>query len=143
MPDLRKNRLNGGEIMKKTKILIASGGALALAACGRLFWLMIEDRSLGWSLGTALYMAILVLALVRMWKGKSSALLPSRILAVIMLGFGCWAAHFAWTFWIFQEPTLTDRILAVAHPQISAYLVGPAVWLLLSFLPGVREQFKN
>ncbi len=129
--------------MKKTKILIAVGGLLALFACGRLFWLMIADQSWWWGLGAAVYVAFLIVALTRLWKGKKDALLLSRFLACIMFGFGCWAAHFAWTFWIFQEPTLTDRILAVVNPQISIYLVGPVIWLLLSYLPGIREQFKN
>lgn len=129
--------------MKKTKILIATGGALALAACGRLLWLMIGDRSWGWSTGCVLYAALLIAALGGMWRGKRAGLLLSRLLAVVMFGFGCWAANFAWTFWIFEEPTLLDRVLAVAHPQISIYLVAPAVWFLSSFLTGVREQFKN
>jgi len=129
--------------MKKTRIMIVIGGGLALAACGRLFWLMIADQSWEWSLGTAFYMALFVVTLARMWQGKKNALFPSRVLAGIMFGFGCWAANFAWTFWIFKEPTLMDRILAVAHPQISVYLIGPVVWFLLSYLPIVREQFKN
>ncbi len=129
--------------MKKTKILVAIGGALALVACGRLLWLMIADQSWAWVAGAVLYAALLGVALIGLWRGKQKALRLSRILAVIMVGFGCWAAHFAWTFWIFQEPTLLDRVLAVAHPQISSYLAGPILWLLLSFLPRVREQFKN
>jgi hypothetical protein len=129
--------------MKKTRIMIVIGGGLALWACGRLFWLMIDDQSWGWGLGTALYLALLAVMLVRMWKGQARAMLLSRVLAGIMFGFGCWAANFAWTFWIFKEPTLMDRILAVAHPQISVYLIGPAIWFHLSYLPIVREQFKN
>jgi hypothetical protein len=129
--------------MKKTKILIAVGGALALAACGRLLWLMVADQSWGWTAGSVLYVALLIGALIGMWKGKSGAFLLSRVLAVIMFGFGCWAANFAWTFWIFEEPTFADRVLAVAHPQISLYLIGPLAWLLASAFPSVRQQFKG
>jgi len=129
--------------MTKARLMIAIGGIAALAACGRLLWLMIDDGSWGWSLGGGVYTAFLIVALLGMWQGKRRAFLLSRILAAIMFGFGCWAAHFAWTFWLFQEPTLAERILAVVSPGISAYWAGPAVWLLLSFLPKVRAQFKN
>ncbi len=129
--------------MKKTKIMIAIGGALALVACGRLLWLMIADQSWGWTAGSVLYAGLLIVALIGMWQGKKGAFLLSRLLAVIMFGFGCWAAHFAWTFWLFEEPTLVDRVLAVAHPQISIYLAGPLVWFLASSLPRVRQRFKS
>lgn len=129
--------------MTKTRLWIATGGALALAGCGRLLWLMIDDRSWVWVLGTGVYAAALVSTIVGMWQGKRGALRLSRILALVMFGFGCYAVNFAWTFWLFQEPTLAERIQAVAHPQISAYVAGPVVWVLLSLLPRVREQFKN
>ena len=129
--------------MTRTRIFIVIGGGLTLAACGRLLWFMIADRSWGWCLGTVVYAALVIVTLIGMWKGKAGALYLSRVLSAILLGFGCWAVNFAWTFWIFEEPTLMDRILAVAHPQISVYLVGPAVWFLLSYLPAVRGQFKS
>ena len=123
--------------------MIVIVGGLALAACGRLLWLMLADGSWGWGLGGGMYTVALIVALIGMWQEKGNALLLSRILAVLMFGFGCWAANFAWTFWLFQEPTLKERVLAVANPRISAYLIGPVVWFLLSFLPKVREPFKR
>ena len=129
--------------MIKTRILIVIAGTAALAACGRLLWLMIEDGSWGWSLGAGVYTVFLITILIGMWQGKSGAFRLSRILALIMFGFGCWAAHFAWTFWLFQEPTLADRVFAVANPRISVYLAGPVIWLFLSCLSGVRAKFEN
>ena len=130
-------------LMTKIRIGIAIGGALALAACVRLLWLMIGDKSWGWSAGAAIYMAFLIAALIGMWQGRTGALRLSRVLAVVLFGFGCWAANFAWTFWLFEEPTLRDRILAVVHPQISIYWAGPVIWFLLSALPRIREQFRK
>jgi hypothetical protein len=122
--------------------MIAVVGGLAVAACGNL-WMMIGGGSWGWSLGAGAYTALLVVALIGMWHGKCGALRLSRALAAILFGFGCWAAYFAWTIWFFQEPTLTDRILAVADPEISAYLILPALWFFLGGLPRIRERFKS
>ena len=129
--------------MIKTRIWIVIAGTAALAACGRLLCLMIEDGSWGWSLGASVYTLFLIAILTGMWQGKGGAFRLSRVLALMMFGFGCWAAHFAWTFWLFHEPTLGERVFAVASPRISVYWAGPVIWLLWSCLPGVRAKFKH
>ncbi len=122
-----------------TQLFIFLGVLFIGYACYAL--VMMNDKSLlGWNV---LYASIFVATLFCAWglsKSKPWALWLSLGLALAALGLGCDLAHFAWTFWIFEEPTLPKRILAVIHPRLSIFLIFPVAWLIyftrLSFRHG-------
>ena len=45
-------------------------------------------------------------------------------------GLGVYLIHFSWTFWIFHEPTLKERVLNILHPRVSVLVIFPVVWAL-------------
>ncbi|GEM_PF-1140047 len=102
---------------------------LSYAAC---VWAFVSGNE-GWSLWTAAFVLYALLAtlcfyglrLFRKW-----AFYLSVCLALIALSFGFYAAHFAWNFWLFEEPSFTDRVLALLRPQIFLFSVVPVCWLL-------------
>ena len=53
----------------------------------------------------------------------------------VYLLFGCYLTHFNWTFWIFREPTLADRLLASA-PSFLLGVLLPLGLILLSLRSG-------
>jgi hypothetical protein len=52
-------------------------------------------------------------------------------------------SHFAWTFWLFQEPTMAERIHAVLRPQVSLFVVVPILWLALTLIPKMKGKFAK
>jgi len=127
--------------MKKIRFMALFMGVLAFWGFGGLLWYQVEDRDVFAILLTAACFLAAVVSFFGVWHGKRWAFVLSRFVAVVALGFGGYFAHFVWTFWLFQTPTLTDRILAVLRPQVSLFLIAPIVWLVLSFLPAVRTKF--
>ncbi|MFZ5802027.1 MAG: hypothetical protein ACOY3K_02795 [Candidatus Omnitrophota bacterium] len=113
--------------------LALAGGLAGFWACGWILWQVIPEKDVPWILGASLYAILLALAVAGMWQGRAVAKNLGRALALGAFGFGCWMAHFAWTFWIFKEPSLADRVLAVLHPRVLLFLVLPAAWLVWSF----------
>lgn len=113
---------------------------LSYAAC---IWSFVSGNE-GWSLWTASFVLFALFATVcfnglrhfRKW-----AFYLSSGLALIALSFGFYAAHFAWTFWLFEEPTFADRVLALLRPQIFLFYAVPLCWLLWIFRPSNRRLF--
>ena len=128
---------------KKFRIMIGLSGILAFWGFGGILWYQVEDRAVPEILLTAPCLAAAVISFFGLWHLKRWALVLSRFVAVAAMGFGGYLVHFAWTFWIFQTPTLTDRILAVLRPQVSLLLIMPLLWLVLSFLPVVKKFFPS
>lgn len=127
--------------MEKIKVWILLGGGLVLWGCVSILWYAIPDGDWAAIAVTALFLIGSLGSVYGMWRYQRWALVLSRVLAGAAFLFGCYVAHFAWTFWLFQEPTLRDRIFAVLRPQISLFLVGPILWMILSVLPNVKEKF--
>ena len=127
--------------MKTTNVLILLGFAFGIYVCFALF-AMEKSIASGW---TVLYAAISLVFLICMgglWRAKRWALKLSLVLAFATLGLAAYFVHFVWTFWIFQKPTLLDRILDELHPRVSLFWIFPGVWLFYFTRPKVREQFK-
>ena len=129
--------------MKKARVLIVLAGALACWGFGGLLWLSVSDGDPGSVLWIAPCLAAALVSTFGLWQRKQWALVLSRCVAVATFGVGCYLANFAWTFWIFQTPTLMDRILAVLRPQISLFIVLPVLWGVMSFRPDMTEQFRD
>ena len=127
--------------MKGTKTFVLLGAAFGGYVVYAL--VAITDRLLSW--WTPLHAAIsiaLVICVWGLWKAKRWAWRLSLFLALAAFGFGCYVAHFVWTFWIFEKPTLLDRLLDELHPRVSVFWIFPVVWILYFTRRRVREQFK-
>lgn len=70
-------------------------------------WKMPDYAMMLIAVATLLGLAASCLFLVlgkKNWKG------PFIVLNIVYFLFGCYVTHFAWTFWLFKEPTLMERI---------------------------------
>jgi hypothetical protein len=84
---------------------------------------------------------MIITCFVGLWKSKRWALWLSWALAATALVWGCTLIHFAWTFWLFSEPTLTERIANVLHPRVSVFVIFPVAWLVYFTRPKIRTLF--
>ena len=126
---------------KKYRAMILVIGGLGLWGFGLLLWYAIGDREISAILLTAPCFLAAAVSFFGLWHYKRWALVLSRIVALAGSGFGGYLAHFVWTFWLFQTPSLQDRILAVLRPQVCLFLIVPILWLAVSFMPAVKTKF--
>lgn len=127
-------------LSRLTRFLILVGLCFSVYVCYAL--VMMNDRSLAWwnfSYG-ALFSACFVCAR-GLWCSQSWGLWLSLILALACLGLGLYFVHFAWTFWIFKQPTFFERVVAVLNPRILVFVSLPAAWLCYFSRPAIRAQF--
>ena len=117
---------DGPDQARRLKLVTSLGGALG--AYGAVV-LMVGIREPAWVLGGMAALIGVGTSVWGMWRFRRWALRLSRILAAAALLIGGYWAHFAWTFWLFQEPTLWDRVRAVLNPLILLWLGGPLAWL--------------
>ena len=128
--------------MKNLKAIILAVTALGLCGSGVVAFLALQDGDWVWGL-SAVFITIAVLASgFGLWRMRAWALMLSWLIAVFAFGFGCYMTHFRWTFWLFQTPTLLDKILAVLDPRTSLFIVVPVLWLIYSTRAQVRNQLK-
>lgn len=115
---------------------------LSYAAC---VWSFVSsDEGLSpWTAAFVLYAALTTVCFAGLRLFQKWAWTLSAGLAFIALGFGFYAAHFAWTFWIFEEPSFVDRVLALLRPQIFLFTAVPVLWLFWIFNPFNRKLFLN
>jgi hypothetical protein len=135
-PDAPDRDETGGT--RRLKLLTASGGALAAYAA---IVLMVGIREPAWVLGGMLALIGAGASVRGMWRFRRWALRLSWALAAAAFAVGCYWAHFAWTFWLFQEPTVWDRVRAVLNPLILLWLGGPLAWLVYFTRPAVTARF--
>lgn len=108
-------------------------------------WSFVSSHE-GWSLWTASFVLFAVLATVcaaGLLTFRSWAYALGVMLGLVSLGFGLYAAHFAWTFWLFEEPTFAKRVAALFRPQIFCFYVFPSLWLFWITRPSNRSLFSN
>lgn len=103
--------------------------------------LMVGIREPAWVLGGMLSLIGVGAGVWGMWRLRRWALRLSWALAAAAFAVGCYWAHFAWTFWLFQEPTIWDRVRAVLNPLILLWLGAPAAWLVYFTRPMVTARF--
>lgn len=121
------------------RMLMIAGGLLA--GYGTIV-LMVGIREPEWVLGGLAALAGVGASGWGMWRFRQWALWLSWALAVAALALGGYWAHFAWTFWLFKEPTLWDRVSAVLlNPFILLWLGAPVAWLAYFTRRGIIGRF--
>lgn len=119
--------------LSKSKWLCLTGAAFGSAGGGWVLWATVSNREWLPTVLAFLFLAGLAAAAHGLWRERMWALWLGRVLAAAAFAFGVYLVHFAWTFWLFEEPTLEDRIGAVLRPQVSIFAVIPVLWLIMSF----------
>jgi len=137
-PARERGCADGPDQTRRFKLVTTLGGALG--AYGAMV-LMVGIREPAWVLGGMAALIGIGTSVWGMWRFRRWALRLSWILAAAALLIGCYWAHFAWTFWLFQEPTLWDRVRAVFNPPILLWLGGPAAWLSYCTRRHVTSRF--
>lgn len=118
-----------------------------LSGCGLAFLLGatgLWQMDSGFSWWNVFFGATAVLSLISLagiLRFRYWGMVLANVVAAAILIFGIYAAHFAWTFWLFQEPTLTDRFLALLRPQIFSLYTLPCLWFLHFRKESVRKLF--
>ena len=107
-----------------------------------VLFMLIEGEFSWWTVLDTAALIVYVVCLVGLWKQKRWARYLSLYLMAGVLGLGCYLTHFVWTFWIFEEPTLWDRIRHVIHPRISSLVIFPLVWIGFFLNPRNKQQFS-
>ena len=128
--------------MKNSKAVILGAIALGLLGSGAIAFLSLQDGDLVWGLPAVVFFIAVLVSGFGLWRMRAWALKLSWVLSAAAVVFGCYIMHFRWTFWLFQQPTLSDKILAVLDPRSSLYLAVPILWLLYSVRAQVRNSFK-
>ena len=123
-----------------TRYFISLGLLFAIYVCYAL--VMMNDRSLpGWNFSYGILFSICAICAWGLWNFKAWAWWLSLILAAAALGLGLYFVHFAWTFWIFKEPTFFDRVFAIFHPRILVFTALPLAWLIFFARQNSRRSF--
>jgi hypothetical protein len=128
--------------MKSVKAIILSAVAFGLLGSGSVAYLSLQDQDFVWGAPAVLFVIGVLAAGHGLWRFRAWALKLSWALAGLALAFGIYIAHFRWTFWLFQDPNLWDRILSVLDPRGSLYVIIPLAWVFYSRQRFVRSQFK-
>ena len=123
---------------RRLKLVMAGGGALG--AYGAVV-LMVGIREPAWVLGGMAALIGIGTSAWGMWRFRRWALRLSWVLAAAAFAVGSYWAHFAWTFWLFQDPTPWDRVRAVLNPLILLWGAAPAAWLWYFTRPHVTVLF--
>lgn len=119
-------------------MMVSTGGLLGGYAA---VVLMVGIREPAWVLGGMLSLIGVGAGVWGMWRLRRWALRLSWALAAAAFAVGCYWVHFAWTFWLFQEPTIWDRVRAVLNPLILLWLGAPTAWLVYFTRPMVTARF--
>ena len=123
-----------------TRYFIVLGMIFSAYVCYALV-MMTDSAVPWWSFAYGILFSVCMICGWGLWNGRAWAWQLSLILAAANLGLGGYFAHFAWTFWIFQEPTFLDRIVAVLHPRILIFTAMPVAWLIYFARARMRSCF--
>ena len=125
-------------MVKNIRLWILAFGLFGVYVFYVLFMLIEGERS-WWTVFDIVALVAYIVCLVGLWKQKRWARYLSFYLMAGVLGLGLYLTHFVWTFWIFEKPTLWDRIHHVVHPRISSLLIFPVIWISF-FLKSDHKQ---
>ncbi|HTL48203.1 MAG TPA: hypothetical protein VL688_09135 [Verrucomicrobiae bacterium] len=125
---------------KITRLAVVAGAGAAFLFAG---WGISQDEGLSWwNASFAAYLILIPWTAFGMLKFRYRSMVIGNFLTAGLLAFGVYAAHFAWSFWLFKEPTVTDRILALFRPQVFCLVAGPVIWFLYFSRRSVRQLFS-
>ena len=124
---------------RNISILISIGAILAVYLSLRA--LLLIKKEPGWGIGGCLVLISAILCAWGMWHMRRWALRLSLCIAIAIFVVGCFGAHFAWGFWLFKEPRLGERIMALLDPQISLTVILPILWLFYFTQQRVKVLF--
>lgn len=123
------------------RFLIVLGVIFSAYVCCLL--VMMNDRSLPvWNFLYGILFSISIFCAGGLWLAKKWAWILSLVLALMGFGLGLYFVHFAWTFWIFQQPTFFDRVFAVLHPRIVVLVLFPLFWFFYFMRSAQRSFFR-
>jgi len=122
------------------KLAVSFGAVFASYVCYVLV-MMNDPAVLLWNIAYGVLFVALWICVWGLLKLKKWAYYLSFAFVALGLGLGAYLLHFAWTFWLFKEPTLAEKLIAVLHPRISVFTAVPAVWLVYFFNSAVRRRF--
>jgi hypothetical protein len=128
---------------RQIRIFIFTGILSGLAGSGYVAFSALKDNEFFWGALGAFYFAGVLLCGWWLWNRRLWALKLSWLMALLALAFGSYIAYFRWTFWLFETPTLWDRMKAVLHPMVLFFVGCPILWLLYFTRSGIRKSFTN
>ena len=118
--------------MHRKPALLVLAGIYALLLVYLRPWIPIVDpRGGGETLSAFIGIVTLVgliLTSLALFFGKDGARVPFLIFNFIYLIFGGFAVYFYWTFWLFQEPTIMDRVITTAAPFVIGIVLPIALF---------------
>ena len=128
-------------VLRRLHTLMFFGGLLAGYG---VIVLMVGIREPEWVLGGLAALTGIGISGWGMWRFRRWALGMSWALAAGTLALGCCWARFAWTFWLFEDPTFWERVRAVAlNPFILLWLAVPSAWLVFFTRRDVTHRFHR
>lgn len=125
---------------RNVSILISIGAISAVGLSLRM--LPLRKSELGWAIGGCLIFISTILCAWGMWHMRRWALRLSWLIAIVIFVAGCFGVRFAWGFWLFKEPRLAERIMAVLDLQISLTVIFPIIWLFYFTQQRVKALFS-
>lgn len=130
--------------MKPVKLINLLGVGLGLWLAVWTLYGFIGDKDVMWIVISAFYLAGVCVAGWGLWRLKLWALWLSRLLALLSLILGIYITHFRWTFWLFKQPTLQDRIHAITLDNLLglSLIFISIMWLIYTFFPKIKEQHR-
>lgn len=93
------------------------------------FWMIQDEKNYLWGIFYGVLLGVFLTSFWGIVRKKYWAILLSYAFLSVAFALGIYLVHFVWTFWIFEEPTILERILSVLHPRISVFILLPALWL--------------
>ncbi len=129
-------------LSKAMKGTILIGVLFSFYVCYAL--VMMNDHALPWlNFSYGILASVCALCGWGLWNQRKWAYWLSLFIALAGLGLGLYFVHFSWTFWIFKEPSLLDRLSAVLNPRIFIFMAIPAAWLVLFIKPRTKTFFQS
>lgn len=123
-----------------TRFFIVVGFLFACCCC--VILVLLNDPALPWlNFFYGILFSGVICCFVGLWHAKLWAWWLGLILAVAALALGLYFLNFAWTFWIFKEPSILDRIFAVLHPRVLIFTLFPLIWIGYFIRPRIKEHF--
>jgi hypothetical protein len=125
------------------KKIILLGGLLGAGGSAWIFVGVWQDRDWLWLVAIAICFLAVLVSVRGMWLGKRWSLWLSFLPALASLGLGLYIMYFRWTFWLWKEPTLTDRLLSITVENLGGllFILFPLFWLVYFIRPSIRNQF--